>query len=110
MDVRGDRKDFLCTYASLPNGPIKNAVDEIIQSLKNDFIVGEHVKHDRIPQYYRLRHNVQVLYRVALPQYWRLIYTLQTFTEGEKPKALLLELLNHDMYNKRFGYFKKRSD
>lgn len=34
MDVRGDKKDFLQTYESLPKGSIKNAVGEIIQSLK----------------------------------------------------------------------------
>lgn len=109
MDVSGDRKDFLRIYENLPNGPIKNAVDEIIRSLKNDLIVGEHVKHGQIPQYYKHRHNVQSLYRVGLPQHWRLIYTLQTFTQGERPNALLLELMNHDLYNKKFGYFKKRS-
>jgi hypothetical protein len=49
MDVSGDRKDFLRIYENLPNGPIKNAVDEIIQSLKNDLVVGEHVKHGQIP-------------------------------------------------------------
>ena len=109
MDVRGDKKDFLQTYENLPKGSIKNAVGEIIQSLKNDSIVGKHVKHEQIPQYYKQRHNVQVLYRVALPQRWRLIYTFQTFVKGEKPKVLLLELMDHDMYNKRFGYFKKKS-
>lgn len=109
MDVRGDRKDFFLIYENLPNGPIKNAVNDIIQSLKDDLITGEHVRHYQIPQYYKRRHNVQSLYRVELPQHWRLIYTLQTFTQGERPVALLLELMNHDLYNKRFGYFKKRS-
>ena len=109
MDIRVDKKDFLRIYENLPKGTIKNAVDEVIQALKNDSIVGEHVKHEKIPHYYTQRHNVQVLYRVALPQYWRLIYTFQTFTEREKPKVLLLELMDHAKYNKRFGYFKKKS-
>ena len=109
MNVRGDKKDFLLTYENLPKGPIKNALDEVIQALKNDSIIGEHVKHEQIPNYYKQRHNVQVLYRVALPQSWRLIYTFQTFAKGEKPKVLLLELMDHNRYNKRFGYFKKKS-
>ncbi|MGI0007992.1 MAG: hypothetical protein ACRD92_00020, partial [Nitrosopumilaceae archaeon] len=66
------------------------AVNEVIQGLKNDSIIGEHVKHEQIPDYYKQRHNVQVLYRVALPQHWRLIYTFQTFVKGENPKVLLL--------------------
>ena len=110
MDVRGDKKDFLPIYENLLEGTIKNAVNEVIQGLKNDSIVGEHVRHEQIPDYYKQRHNVQVLYRVALPQHWRLIYTFQTFVKGEKPKVLLLELMDHNRYNKRFGYFKKRSD
>lgn len=110
MEVRGDKKDFFLIYENLPKDSIKNVVDEIIQSLKNDSIVGEHVKHEQIPPYYKKRHNIQVLYRIALPQHWRLVYTLQTFTKDEKPRVLLLELMDHDSYNKRFGYFKKRSD
>ena len=109
MDVRGDKKDFIPIYENLSKDAIKNKVDEIIQSLKNDSIVGEHIKHEQIPNYYKHRHNVQVLYRVALPNHWRLIYTFQTFAKGEKPKVLLLELMDHDSYNKRFGYFKKKS-
>lgn len=109
MYVTADRKDFLRTYHDLPRGSIKDAVDGAIASLKKDLLVGEHIRHAQIPRYYKQRHNVQVLYRIALPQYWRLIYTLQTFAEGEKPTAMLLELMDHDTYNKRFGYFKRRS-
>lgn len=109
MDVAGDKRDFNHVYDGIPQGPIKNAVNEIIQALKNDSIVGEHVLRSQIPQYYIQRHNVQTLYRVALPKQWRLIYTFHTFNEGQKPKVLLLELVDHDKYNKRFGYFKKSS-
>ncbi|MDE1831335.1 hypothetical protein [Candidatus Nitrosotalea okcheonensis] len=109
MDVVGDKRDFNPVYEGLSDGPIKNVVKEIIKALKDDSIVGEHIRRNQIPQYYIQRHNIQILYRVALPQQWRLIYTFHTFNEGEKPKALLLELMNHDKYNKRFGYFKKAS-
>ncbi|MGI0092556.1 MAG: hypothetical protein ACREA8_00470 [Nitrosotalea sp.] len=109
MDVVGDKRDFNPAYESLSDGPIKNVVKEIINALKNDSIVGDHMRRNQIPQYYIRRHNIQILYRVPLPQQWRLIYTFHTFNEGEKPKALLLELMNHDEYNKRFGYFKKAS-
>lgn len=109
MDVNGDKRDFYTTFASLRDGPIKNTVEEIVESLKNDSVVGEHIPRQQIPQYYIKRHNAQVLYRIKLPQHWRLIYTILTFNEGDKPKAMLLELMDHDQYNKRFGYFKKKS-
>jgi len=109
MDVSGYQRDFNLVYEALPNGPIKTAVQDVIQSLKNDSLPGEHVKRNQIPKYYIKRHGVQILYRIALPQHWRLIYTLLTLKKKEKPKAFLLELIDHDKYNKRFGYFKKKS-
>ncbi len=109
MDVSGDKRDFNSVFENLPDGAIKNAVKEIIQSLKKDSLPGEHVKRKQIPKYYIKRHGVQTLYREALPGGWRLIYTLLTLREKEKPKAFLLELMDHDQYNKRFGYFKKKS-
>ncbi|MFY9300415.1 MAG: hypothetical protein WAO91_04430 [Candidatus Nitrosotenuis sp.] len=63
----------------------------------------------QIPSYYITRHNVQILYRVKLPHHWRLIYTIITLHERTKPNALLLELPDHNKYDKRFGYFKKKS-
>lgn len=109
MDVVGDRRDFNPVCQCLPDGPIKNIIKQVIEALKNDSIVGEHVPRDQIPPYYIQRHNIQTLYRVSLPQRWRLTYAFHTFNEGEKPRALLLELMDHDKYNKRFGYFKRKS-
>jgi len=109
MDVNGDKRDFSSVFENLPDGPIKNAVNKVIQSLKKDSLPGEHLKREQIPKYYIKRHGVQILYRVALPGRWRLIYTILTIKEKEKPKAFLLELMDHDQYNKRFGYFKRKS-
>jgi hypothetical protein len=109
MQVSGDKRDFNTIFVNLPNGAIKESVNDVIESLKNDSIVGEHLMKQQIPQYYIKRHNVQVLYRVKLAQHWRLVYTVLTFTEGDKPSALFLELMDHDQYNKRFDYFKKKS-
>jgi len=109
LKVSGDKRDFYDVFTSLPNGAIKNTVNDIIQLLKNDSIVGQHVIMQQIPKYYVKRHNAKILYLVELPQHWRLIYTLLTINEGDKPSALLLELMDHDQYNKRFGYFKKHS-
>lgn len=109
MKVSGDKRDFYDVFAGLPDGAIKNAISDVIKLLKNDSIIGQHMVRQQIPKYYVKRHNVQILYRVELPQHWRLIYTLLTIHEGDKPSVLLLELMDHDQYNKRFGYFKKKS-
>jgi hypothetical protein len=107
MQVNGDKRDFYVVFSCLPDGAIKNAVNDTIKLLKSDHVIGQHISKSLIPKYYVKRHNVQILYRVKLPQHWRLVYTLLTVNEGDKPSALLLELMDHDKYNKRFGYFKK---
>lgn len=108
MEIRADSKDFSRIYENLTDEPIKAVITEVITSLKNDRIVGEHVKYETIPKYYIKRHNIQTLYRVSLPHGWRLVYSIHSFYENEKT-VLMLELMNHHQYNKRFGYFKKRS-
>lgn len=108
MEVRADSKDFMPIYEELTDNVIKTPVEQVITSLKNDLVVGEHLKCKAIPKYYIKKHNVQTLYRVSLPRNWRLIYTIQSFYENEAT-VLLLEIMDHKQYNKRFGYFKKKS-
>lgn len=109
MQVRAVRDDFLEIFNKLPQGPIKNAVKEVINFLKNDNIVGEHVKKEQIPKYYTTKHNISSLYRVALPKSWRLTYSIMDFEVKGELYVLLLELMDHNQYNRRFGYYKKKS-
>ncbi|MEO9310436.1 MAG: hypothetical protein ABI337_09135 [Nitrososphaera sp.] len=103
MDVRGDPNDFMPVYDAFKNDdPLYKVVRDIIQDLKNDKIVGKRLKREQIPKYYLKRHDVNAVFKVDLPGYWRLVYGI-TAIHGEK-KALLMELFDHDRYNKRFGY------
>ncbi|WKT57754.1 hypothetical protein QVH35_10650 [Candidatus Nitrosotenuis chungbukensis] len=63
---------------------------------------------DTIPKYYITKYNIQLLYHFDMPDGHRLIYTVRRSLPDGK-EALFLELLSHDEYNKRFGYFKKKS-
>lgn len=109
LKIKAVQDDFKCTFDSLPDGSIKNTVCEIISTLKSDNIVGEHVKKKQIPKYYVRKHNIQSLYRVALPKRWRLTYSIIEFEVKGEFGILMLELMDHDQYNKRFGYYKKKS-
>ena len=109
MKLKAVKDDFQDVFDALPNGPIKITVKEIIAILKQDNIVGEHVKKKQIPKYYITRHNIPVLYRVALPNRWRLTYSIVEFEVNGILGVLMLELMDHDKYNKRFGYYKKKS-
>ncbi|QLH06941.1 hypothetical protein C5F50_07550 [Nitrosopumilus ureiphilus] len=96
-------------FDKLSDGPIKTAINQAIADLKQDKIIGEHVKKKQIPKYYVTKHNISILYRYALPNRWRLIYSIIEFEVKGELSILLLELMNHDSYNKRFGYYKKKS-
>lgn len=61
---------------------------------------GDNVPKDRIPREY----NVLNLWRTELVGYWRMIYTIK----GDQIEIIcfILDIMNHDKYNKKFGYRK----
>ena len=101
--MSGDPDDFMPVYTGLDkNSAIYRKIKSIIVDLKNDVIVGVRLKQKQIPKYYVKKHDVNAIYKVDLPNYFRLIYGILVL-HGEK-KVLLMELFDHDKYNKRFGY------
>lgn len=109
MEIKGDPDDFMPMFIGLPDGNIRTAVQEVIDSLKRDQRLGEHIKKKDIPKYYIKKHKIPVLYLVDLPQWWRVTYTIMEFEVKNELSGLMLELMNHNQYNKRFGVFKKKS-
>lgn len=86
-----------------------DAIDSIKQQLeRSDRPLGIHHTNTNIPKYYKTRYELQVLYHFEMPEDHRLMYTIRKSPSGGK-EALLLELITHKEYNKRFGYFKKKS-
>lgn len=109
MEVRGVSDDFTAVFDSLPNGNIRTAVQDVIDNLKKGQRLGDHIKKKDIPKYYIKKHKIPILYLVDLPQWWRVTYTIMEFEVKNELSGLMLELMNHDQYNKRFGIFKKKS-
>ena len=107
MEVRGDPDDFMPVYNNLKDRPLLDAIEFVKNNLKNDIPVGNQFRKKEIPKYYKKKYNVQILFRFEMPHSYRLIYTIMTFADHVRG-ALLIELLTHDEYNKRFGYYKKR--
>lgn len=73
---------------------------------KKDFIkanpfYGDNIPKKLIPKEY----NVQNLWRVELTNFWRMLYTIK----GDQIEIVcfVLDILDHDNYNKKFGYKKK---
>ena len=87
-----------------------DAIDSVKQQLeRSDRPLGIHHKNVNIPKYYKTRYGLQVLYHFEMPEDHRLMYTIRKSPSGGGKEVLLLELITHNEYNKRFGYFKKKS-
>jgi hypothetical protein len=103
LEVAGDPDDFMPVYSELSkNSSMYKKIRDVIDDLKNDKVIGIRLKQKQIPRYYVKKHDVNAVYKVDPPNYFRLIYGVLVI-HGEK-KALLMELFDHDKYNKRFGY------
>lgn len=65
----------------------------------NPFYV-DNIPKNRIPSSY----NVPNLWRVELSGYWRMLYTIK----GDQIEIIcfILDILDHNKYNKKFGYKK----
>ncbi len=106
MEVKGDSEDFIPTYSNLDKkGQIYKDVDKAIKDLKKDKKVGTHLQRSKVPKYYIKKHDYDAYFKVNLPENWRLIYGIISI--HREKRVLIMELFNHDNYNKRFGFKKK---
>ncbi len=44
------------------------------------------------------------LFRIELPLFWRMLYTLVNGDNEMEIVAFILDIIDHDIYNKKFGY------
>ena len=67
--------------------------------IKANPFYGNNVEKKKIP---KMHYNVQNLWRVELTGYWRMLYTIK----GDEVQIIcfVLDILNHEEYNKKFGY------
>lgn len=104
LEVRGTSDDFIPFYKSLaPNSKLYKSITDTINLLKYEPTRGDHVEHNKIPEYYIKKFKVKTLFRIELIDYWRLLYSIHSF-DDVGIGILLLEALDHKKYNKRFGY------
>ena len=84
---------------------IFRSIERVKEWLKENPFVGDQVKKEQIPKYYIEKYEVANLWRIELSNYWRLVYTIQS-SEIEIID-FVLDIIDHDRYNKIFGYKKK---
>lgn len=83
---------------------ILNAFHQKKEFVKNDIHYGDPVAKHLIPGEYIQKYGVVNLFRVELSNYWRMTYTL---IEGETEMeiiAFVLDIMDHKVYDKKFGY------
>ena len=73
--------------------------------LKANPFYGDNVPKKLIPQEYIIKYNAKNLWRVELTNYWRMLYTIK----GDQVEIVcfVLDIIDHEKYNKKFGYRKK---
>ncbi len=81
-----------------------NAIKQRIEFLKANPQYGVHISKEKIPKEYILKYDVNNIWKTDLPGAWRMIYTIR----GSEVEiiSLILDILNHKDYEKRFGYKK----
>lgn len=88
------------------NQQLFNSIKRAKSLIETNKFYGENIKKKQIPEHYKEKYGVTNLFRVELVGYWRLVYTL---VEGSNIEILgiILEFMDHKIYDKRFGYRKK---
>jgi hypothetical protein len=81
------------------------SINTAIKNLKADPHYGDLIPRKNISKGVIQKYGTDKILRVELVGYWRLLYTLV----GDEVKiiAFILEFMDHNRYNKIFGYKKK---
>lgn len=85
---------------------ILKAVNQKVELIKVNIHYGDPIAKNLIPEEYKKKYGITNLFRVELPRFWRMLYSLTNNGEVEII-AFVLDILNHEGYNKKFGYKSK---
>lgn len=76
---------------------INNGLDK----LKENMFAGQKIEKKKFPKYYIQKYQINNLHKLNLDSRTRLTYTLVAEKSGVA--VIVLEVLSHKKYNKRFG-------
>ena len=81
-----------------------NSIKQKIEFLKENPQYGIHIPKNKISKEYIKNYDANNLWKVNLSGAWRMIYTIR----GSEIEiiALILDIIDHKEYNKKFGYRK----
>ena len=94
-----------------PSSKIENtiliALHKKIDIIKVNPHYGDPIAKKLIPTEYKTKYGITNLFRVELPNYWRMLYTLTNGETKIEIIAFILDIIDHKIYDKKFGYRKK---
>jgi len=77
-------------------------VDKALDVLKENMFAGQLIEKKKFPKTYIQKYGITNLYKYNLDKSHRLTYTLVADVSGVA--VVVLEILDHKEYEKRFGY------
>ena len=96
-------KDVADFISSLENDSyLHQIVDKALDVLKENMFAGQLIEKKKFPKTYVQKFDIMNLYKYNLDKSHRLTYTLVADASGVA--VVVLEILNHKDYEKRFGY------
>jgi Txe/YoeB family toxin of Txe-Axe toxin-antitoxin module len=81
------------------------AIEKMVDIISANPFYGENAKKSLIPKSYIMQYDITNIFIADLPDYWRLVYTLES--DEVEIIAFVLDIFDHDSYNKKFGFRKK---
>ena len=98
--AQGKRAKKKPTYEQL-----LSSINTAIRNIKANPHYGDLIRRKYISKSTVNKYGTDKIFRVELVGYWRLLYTL--IGDEVKIIAFILEFMDHERYNKIFGYKKK---
>ena len=96
----GERAKKKPTYEQL-----LSSINNALRNIKADYRYGDLIPRKLISKATVGKYGTDKIFRVELVGYWRLLYTV--IGNEAKIIAFILEFMDHDKYNKVFGYRKR---
>ena len=104
VELKELRQAILADKNNHFNIQLLKAIEREKENLKINPHHGTQIPKKQIPEEYIERLGMTNLWKIDLPDFWRMLYTI-TGNELEII-SVLLNFMDHDKYNKLFGYRK----
>ncbi len=82
-----------------------SSINNALRNIKANYKYGDLIPRKYISKFTIEKYGTDKIFRVELVGYWRLLYTI--IGDEAKIIAFILEYMDHDKYNKIFGYKKR---